>query len=76
MADKIREAMSRFIKNMPKEGFLKIKEGKNIKGGTNGPVSQAVKPLVRSSQPVLLATEHTILSIQYQEDIVLLYSTG
>jgi len=43
MADKIREAMSRFIKNMPKEGFLKIKEGKNIKGGTNGPVSQAVK---------------------------------
>jgi len=41
MADKIREAMNRFIKNMPKESILKVKGYKNKKGGTSSPGSQA-----------------------------------
>jgi len=43
MADKIREAINRFIKNMPKEGIPKMTGGGNKKGRTYGAATQAAK---------------------------------
>lgn len=43
MADKIRQAMNRFMKNMPKEGIPKMTGGGNKKGEPYGPATQAAK---------------------------------